>query len=58
MGIVVAGPIYTQKNIKDPMGQLYPYYTRWVENIATILHMYWVRAISLLFCDHKGTESE
>ena len=27
--IGVAGPIFTQKNIKGPMGQRYPYFTIW-----------------------------
>ena len=40
------------------MGQQYPSYTIWVENIVAILHIYGARSISLLFCDYQDTESE
>ena len=54
----VAGPIFTNKNIKGYMGQQYPYSTRWEQNIVAIIHIYWGRVISLLLCDHQETESE
>ena len=54
----VAGSIFTNKNIKVYMGQQYPYYRRWEQNIVAIIHICWGRVISLLFCDHQETESE
>ena len=40
------------------MGQQYPYFTRWEDTIAVILHIYGVRDIFLLFFDHQDTASE
>ena len=40
------------------MGQLYPYYAKWVKTIVAILHIYGARDVLLLFCDHQDTESE
>ena len=56
--IGVAGPIFTEKNIKGSMGQTYPYSTRWKQNIVSILNIYEARAILLLFFYHQDTESE
>ena len=36
MDIGIAGPIFTHKNIKGYMGQLYPYSTKWAEDIVAI----------------------
>ena len=41
-----------RENIKDYMGQRYPYYTIWEKNTVVIIHIYGARAIFLLFCDH------
>ena len=40
------------------MGKWYPYSTRWVKNIAVILHVFGALAIFLLFYDDQDTESE
>ena len=48
----VAGPIFTQNNITVPMGQLYPYLTRWENNFVKILHIYGAIAIFILFYDN------
>ena len=46
------------KYIKGPMGQRYPYFTRWEKHIVVIIYIYWALAIFLLFYDHLDTESE
>ena len=46
------------ENIQGYTEQRYIYSTRWQKNIVVILHIYGARAILLLFCDHKDTESE
>ena len=38
MDIGVPGPIFTHKNIKEYMGQLNPYPTKWAEDIVAILN--------------------
>ena len=58
MEIAVAGPIFTQIIIQGSVGQQYPYYTIWENNIVVILHIYESVAIFLIFCDHKYTESD
>ena len=58
MEIGVAGPIFTQKNIKGTMGKYYLYSTRWGQNVVITLHIYGARVIFLLFCDHTDTEPE
>ena len=40
------------------MRQLYPYSTRWEQNIVAILHIYGARALFVIFCDYQDTESE
>ena len=50
--------IKIEKNIKRSMGKLYPSFSRRDKNIVAILHIYWVQAIFLLFCDHQDTEFE
>ena len=56
--IGVDGLIFTLKNIKVPMGQWYPYPTRWEKNVVAIIHIYGVEAIFLIFYDNQATESE
>ena len=51
-------PISKHKKIQVSMVQWYPYYTRWVNNIVVVLHIYGARGIFLLFCNHQDTESE
>ena len=58
MEIGIAGPIFTSKNIKCLMGQQYPYSASLEENIVVFIHIYGIRAILLLFCDHQDTESK
>ena len=46
MEIGVVGPILNHKNnMKGPMGQLYPYSTKWVKCFLVILRIYGARAI-------------
>ena len=40
------------------MGKRYIHSTKWEKNVVVILHIYGDRAISLLCCDHQGTESK
>ena len=47
--IGVAGPIFTNQNIKGSVRQWYIYSIRRIENIVTIIHIYRARAIFLLF---------
>ena len=56
MGIGVAIPIFTQKNVKVPIGKRYPYSTSGEKNIVVVLHIYGARSIFLLFFDHQETE--
>ena len=58
MEISVAGPIFTQKKIKGPMGQRYPYSTTGDQNIVVFIHIYGVRSISLLFFNRQDTKYE
>ena len=55
--IGVAGPIFTNWNIKGSVGQLYPYSTTLEKNIVGIIHVYSARSIYLLFYDNPDTKS-
>ena len=57
-GMIIYEPIFTHKNIKGYIGQLYTYYTIWEQNIVAVPHIYWARGICLLFCDQQDVESE
>ena len=47
----ISNNIHTCKYIKGFMGQWYPHYFKWEENIVVILHIYGARTILLLFYD-------
>ena len=50
--------IFTHKNTKGSMGQLYTYSTIWEKNVVLILHIHGARDVFLLFCDSQDTKSE
>ena len=51
MKIGVAGPIFTQNNIRGSMVKLYPYPTILEQNIVAIIQIYVARIIFLLLYD-------
>ena len=36
----VTGPILKEENMKEYMGQLYPYSKIWEKNVVVIIHIY------------------
>ena len=45
--------IFSHKNIKCYLRQWYTYYTKWEKYNVVMLHIYWARAIFLLFYDDQ-----
>ena len=54
MDIGVPGPIFTHKNIREYMGQLNPYPTKWAEDIVAILNFCIIFGMFRKKCDKNG----
>ena len=54
MDIGAAAPIFTHKNIKEYMEQLYPYPIKWVEDIVAILNFWIIFGMLPKKCDKNG----
>ena len=55
----VDGPVIVETKLsKGYMGKLYPNYTGWLKKLVVVLHIHGPRAIFILFCNYRVSESE